>query len=362
MQTVFYDTEDILSVLGEKKKIFVVHGKAYEGSKVERVLKRYETVEFTSFRPNPDLEDIKKGVELFNKENADLIVAVGGGSAIDVAKSIRLLHETGTELALDKLPKVECSVSMMAVPTTAGSGSEATAGAVIYKEDKKYSLAGKNTLPEYVLLEPEFLYTLSGFQKKCTLVDALCQAVESWWSKKANEESIEYSRKALTIIKEYYKEYLSIGNNKSDSNDEVFKQILMASNYSGRAINITATTAAHAMSYGITKRYGIPHGNAVGLCMLQVWNELRKRTEEVEYEEIVAVSRVLQEIESIISFEDYCSIWDELGLVRPEEKDPIKVADLLTETVNVDRLGNFPVKLDKNILHKMYERILCCEG
>ncbi|MCL1855754.1 MAG: iron-containing alcohol dehydrogenase, partial [Clostridia bacterium] len=135
-----------------------------------------ETVRFSGFSSNPRYEDVQAGVEAFAEGMCDCIIAIGGGSCIDTAKSIKYFSSA------------ECPI--MAVPTTAGTGSEATHFAVLYRGGEKQSVADERLLPEFVVLQPSLLKTLPVYLKKCTMLDALCQAIESWWSKKATPESV----------------------------------------------------------------------------------------------------------------------------------------------------------------------------
>ena len=103
---------------------------------------------------------------------------------------------------------IDSGITLIAVPTTAGTGSESTCHAVIYYEGEKQSISHTSIIPNYAILEPSVLETLPVYQKKCTMLDALCQAIESWWSVNSTEESKEYSRKAILAIKENWEEYI----------------------------------------------------------------------------------------------------------------------------------------------------------
>lgn len=208
---------------------------------------------FSDFTPNPLYEQVCNGIELLKTSNCDTILAVGGGSAIDVAKCIKLavLAKEGNAAIIPPLvsTRVACDgtkLLFIAIPTTAGTGSESTHNAVMYYKGSKQTVTNDGILPDYAVLEPSVLKTLPLYQKKCTMMDALCQGIESWWSVNSTEESYEYSRKTIELIMANWQKYIF-------ENDEgAAAQIMLAANYGGRAINITATTAAHAMSYKIT--------------------------------------------------------------------------------------------------------------
>ena len=231
-------------------------------------------VVFNQFTSNPLYEQVCKGVDLFNDNRCDAILAVGGGSTIDVAKCIKLYCRMDpSRNYLDQ----ECSdshIPLIAVPTTAGTGSESTRYAVIYYEGKKQSITHESIVPNYAVLEPSLLKSLPLYQKKCTMLDALCQGIESLWSVNSTDESMVFSKIAIETIMYHWHGYIE------DNSDEDARYIMLAANYAGRAINITQTTAPHAMSYKLTSLYGLPHGHAVALCLPEVWMYMMEHPEK----------------------------------------------------------------------------------
>ncbi|MBO4501529.1 MAG: iron-containing alcohol dehydrogenase, partial [Clostridia bacterium] len=109
---------------------------------------------FDSFTPNPLYEQVCKGVELFKKDKCDVILAMGGGSAIDVAKCVKLYCRMDENENYLKQECKDSGVPLIAIPTTAGTGSESTRYAVIYYEGKKQSVTHESIVPNYVVLEP----------------------------------------------------------------------------------------------------------------------------------------------------------------------------------------------------------------
>ena len=164
-------------------------------------------VKFNDFQPNPLYASVVKGVNTFRKEKCQAIVSVGGGSAIDVAKCIKLYSnmepDDGSEEKnyLNQII-VPNNTPLLAVPTTAGTGSEATRFAVIYYKDVKQSVTDTSIIPDTVLLDSSVLKTLPIYQKKSTMLDALCHAIESFWSVNSTEESKAYSAASIKNILE----------------------------------------------------------------------------------------------------------------------------------------------------------------
>lgn len=314
-------------------------------------------VYFTDFTVNPKYEEICLGVELFKKENCDAIVAVGGGSAIDVAKCIKAFVNLPQGELYFKQKLNDNEIPLISVPTTAGTGSESTRFAVFYYAGEKESLAEEYWLPEYAFLDHTLLYSLPQYQKKCTLLDALCQAIESWWSVNSNEESREYAKIAVEKIMQNYKGYIF------ENDPQATKEIMLGSNYAGRAINITATTSAHAMSYKMTTLYDIPHGHAVGIGLAHIWDYMIKNPQNCTdsrgeayllktFDDIAAAMGCADAIEAV---KRYKEMLKELDIVGP--KATSEELDILASSVNASRLKNNPVALSKDVLYDLYQKI-----
>ncbi|AEV29365.1 alcohol dehydrogenase, class IV [Sphaerochaeta pleomorpha str. Grapes] len=316
---------------------------------------------FSSFGPNPRYEDVCKGVDFFCKEGCDCIVAVGGGSSIDVAKCIKLFSSMESGSLYLRQEYKENKVPLIALPTTAGTGSESTRYAVIYYKGEKQSVTHDSLVPSYAILEPSVLDGLPPYQKKCTMLDALCQAIESWWSVNSTPVSREYSQQAVALFLEHYNQYLL---NTPQANEGM----LLASNWAGRAINITQTTAPHAMSYKLTSVFKIPHGHAVAICLPLVWgymvNNLDKCVDKRGQEYLNAIfediSRMLCNGTPHEAISWFQSLLEKLDIQCPQSKDS-KVLEMLVDSVNLERLKNSPVLLDSVGLAHIYGKIIIQE-
>lgn len=322
MQQIFYDFSAF--DLFKDKKPLLVCDRAFESFGIEF---SGEVVRFSDFSSNPLHEDVMAGVEVLTENECGFIVAIGGGSSIDTAKAIKYYSR------LD-LP-------IMAVPTTSGTGSEATHFAVIYKDGKKLSVADDNLLPQYVVLQAELLKTLPLYQKKCTMLDALCQAIESWWSKRVSEESTRYSKEAIRLILGHMESYL---HNEYEGN----AKMLLAANFAGKAINITTTTAPHAMSYKLTSLYRLPHGHAVAICLPKVWQHMGN------FDDIAHALGKQSHNEAILFFEELLQKLE----IRPPQNVNADDVEILTDSVDPERLSNNPVPLGKETIRSLYKEIL----
>ena len=260
--------ENLKIFLNEKKpqSIFLVTGKKSYSKcgaedKLLPILMNYNFIRFYDFEENPKIEDVEKGVDIFNEHQCDLIIAVGGGSVIDIAKLVNFFNKKSkpfTCLFKSFLNK-EDKHPFVAIPTTAGAGSEATHFAVVYANKLKYSIADNNLLPEMVLIDDSFLKSQPKYQMTVSGLDAFCQGIESFWCVNSNEESLEFSRKAIS--------YSWNNLRKAINGKDVLGDLAKAAYFAGKAINITKTTGPHSLSYGFTTNYGISHGHAVSLFL-----------------------------------------------------------------------------------------------
>ena len=350
----------ILSGIGVRKYM-LVHGGAFSRLPIRAYFDGIPMpcVRFGRFTPNPTYEDVLEGVALFNREECDALIGVGGGSSLDVAKCIKLFCRM--DPAQEYIAQVfkDSRIPLIALPTTAGTGSESTRFAVIYRNGEKQSIAHDSILPDYAILEPSVLKTLPLYQKKCTMLDALCQGIESWWSIHSTFESRVFSRSSVERIVRNYRLYLL------DGEDEASQQMLMASNDAGRAINIAQTTAAHAMSYQLTKMYHLPHGHAVAVCLPKVWRYMLLNPDRcTDPRGLGHLLKTFDEIGDALGAQssDSAIEWFEALLAEMQMELPVshqnQDVEILGASVNATRLKNNPVYLGDEALVMLYRGIV----
>ena len=369
MQVIYNGISHLGEALEGVTKVFVVCDSSFPflniKSDIENMGKPH--VLFSDFTPNPLYEQVCKGIDLFQITKCDSILAVGGGSAIDVAKCIKLavLAKEGNSALIPPLvsTRVECDgskIPFIAIPTTAGTGSESTHNAVMYYEGAKQTVTNDGVLPDYAILEPSVLKTLPLYQKKCTMMDALCQGIESWWSVNSTEESYEYSRKTIELIMANWRKYIF------ENDDEAAEQIMLAANYGGRAINITATTAAHAMSYKITSLYRLPHGHAVAVCLPEIWEYMighlekcldkrGKKYLDSIFSDIAKAMGAKTATDAIALIREMML---EMELAKPVSSNREEELNVLSTSVNPVRLKNNPVELNVEVIKSLYNIIV----
>lgn len=372
MQKIINGIAQLPAILKEVgcKKLFLVVDSSYPFLNIKDAIEALpvkERVLFSDFTPNPLYEQVCNGIELLKSSNCDTILAVGGGSAIDVAKCIKLavLAEEGNAAIIPPLvsTRVACDgakLPFIAIPTTAGTGSESTHNAVMYYEGAKQTVTNDGVLPDYAILEATVLKTLPLYQKKCTMMDALCQGIESWWSVNSTEESYEYSRKTIELIMANWRKYIF------ENDDKAAAKIMLAANYGGRAINITQTTAAHAFSYKITSLYKLPHGHAVAVCLPEIWNYMighmdkciDNRGQEYLAGIFVQVSKAMGGESPKQAIAEFRQMMVEMDLKNPVAGVREDELNVLSSSVNPVRLKNNPVALDIETILTLYKIIV----
>jgi alcohol dehydrogenase len=343
-----YNCEKTLLVTG--KKSFNTSGSQDLFSKAKE---DYDLIRFSDFSENPKLTDVKEGIKIFKESNCDSIISIGGGSVIDMAKLISCLWNKNLnhdQFNIDELKNVKRQIPFMIIPTTAGSGSEATSFAVIYINGIKYSVEDETLKPDEVLLDPELSYRMPSYQKAVSGLDALSQSIESFWSKKATKTSREYSEKALKLI------WNNLYNSVVLNDFEAHKKVLLGSNYAGKAINISKTTAPHALSYYFTSKHNIKHGHAVCLTLSRIYAYNKSKVMEHDQH----YTKVFGQLDKILGIDEKGPIyiidnfikqlgveldWNKLNIDMKSEFDEI------CSSINKLRLKNNPFEVDlKKIL------------
>lgn len=332
--------------------VLIVHGsKSYKLTGAEKLFSEVFTdlnIEpsfFSDFEENPDWQDIQRGISQCKKVEPALILGIGGGSAMDTAKLIRFFYSnTGNPAAFSKNSDL---VPLVLFPTTSGTGSESTHFAVCYVDGVKYSVADKSILPTAAYIDYRFTLTASPYLTACAGFDALAQAIESYWSIKSTEESRAYAVEAIRLI------YPNLQKCVFMPSEYEREQLAIGSNFSGKAINISFTTAPHAYSYGITTYMNLPHGHAVA-CTLPYFFELNTNVSEANCADgrgVEFVKKIMDELHLLLGTDkDSCFLFlssfvSSLFSYKKISPPPKDIIEKVTSSVNMDRLSNNPVKI-----------------
>lgn len=315
-------------------KILFVASKEYDRYGYRKAVDELgiSSVSFTDFEPCPEVSSVEQGVRILKSESCDFIVAVGGGSAIDVAKGIKYYSKN--------------DIKILAVPTTAGTGAEVTRYAVLYDNGDKASVRSYDIIPEFQVFDYTSLKSLPHFQKIVTSLDAFCHSVEAYWSVNATDESREYSVKSLELFNEYFRAYL-------DDDEKSYEPMMKCSELAGRAINIAQTTAPHAMSYKLHKLKGHAHGQAVALCLAYIWKYMLENSRNAEMELLLAETEII----TGYTPDSFINLLNELGLFKSLTMN-ISELDETVHGVNVQRMNNHPMKLDYDDIENIYRSFI----
>lgn len=228
----------------------------------------------TDLVPEPTYHDVQKNVDWFRANAADLILAIGGGSAMDAAKLVSVLATDDYAITdlLDDPSLAKKQVPTVMMPTTAGTGAEVTPNAIVAVPEKelKVGIVSDAMMADAVILDVAFIKGLPRSVAAATGLDALCHAIECFTSKKANPFSDIFALEALDLI-------LKNIETACDDKDavEAKRNMQIASFYAGFAITASGTTAVHALSYPLGGRFHVAHGvsNAILLMPVMHYNE-----------------------------------------------------------------------------------------
>jgi alcohol dehydrogenase len=219
--------------------------------------------------PEPPLEQADEGAKLALKGKCDIVIGIGGGSAMDVAKAIAVVAAHNAEakdfLGLNKVPAPGLPTIM--IPTTAGTGSEVTFTAVFVRQDlrKKEGMNSVFMYPDLALLDPELTLSLPPQPTAASGMDALCHAIESYTSVIASPASEMFSLEAIRLISENLRTCVHNGKDL-----EAREAQMLGSLYAGIGLANAGVGAAHSLSYPLGGKYGISHGVANTLMLPRI--------------------------------------------------------------------------------------------
>lgn len=231
---------------------------------------------------NPTESSVQECVQVASKAQVDLIIGLGGGSSMDTAKGCNFILSNGGKMSdywgIDKTHNP--MLPLLAVPTTAGTGSECQSFALISEDHthKKMACGDKKALPQVTILDPELTLSLPSAVAACTGVDALAHALESAVTTKRNDSSIRHSQLAFNLIHENLP---SVFENPDDL--ESRGKVLLGASHAGAAIERSMLGAAHSMANPLTASRGVVHGMAVGMVLpgIMKFNALDPKTNSI---------------------------------------------------------------------------------
>jgi len=364
--------EDLSGILKTEKaeRIFLVVDKnSYEVSGAEAALKTilesYIVHRFDDFESNPKIEDVQKGIGEFNEFKPDTVVAIGGGSVMDMGKLVNSLSQQDGNIedyVTGKEKVKDAGKSLVAIPTTAGTGAEATQFAVVYIGKAKHSLEHQFVLPSHSILDAQFTLKLPSSITASTGMDALSQSLEAYWNVRSTEEAKQYAKEAIELTLANLSDVVNQGTEESRI------AMLRAANLSGKAINITKTTACHSVSYPITSYFNIPHGHACALTLAEVllFNSEVDEKSCTDKRGVAYVKGVIEDLVNLFGANDAVSakakienLMKEIHLETRLSKLGITSTEIIVKNgFNPQRIENNPRRIDEDDLRKILSDIL----
>lgn len=290
------------------------------------------------------------------------IIAIGGGSIIDVAKLLCLSDITNTQALFERKTEIKKTKELIIVPTTCGTGSEVTNVSIseIVSKKSKMGLATEELYPDYAVIIPELLEKLPYKFFLYSSLDALIHAMESFLSPKANAYTELFSLKAIELI---LKAYQFLITNGIEKRSEEMANILIASNFAGIAFGNAGVGAVHAMSYPLSGKYHVAHGEANFQFFIEVFKEYENRNPNGKIKELTAFIR------SLLSFSNTISCFDALenflsSLIKRtplenygmQKEEIVGFADQVIQTQQ-RLLGNNYVPFTNADLKKIYDKL-----
>ena len=310
---------------------------------------------FADFSPNPDVTEVDACAALIRKNGHGCVVALGGGSAMDLAKaaassalagdSIKNYHGTGKALPPEHLP-------LIALPTTAGTGSEVTCVSVLTDHElgKKVPIVSDNFFPDYAIIDPELTYSMPPYVTACSGMDVLAHAIEGYWSKAHQPICDACAIHAIRLALQYlHRAYLQ--PNDAEAREKMCEASLIA----GLAFTLPKTTSSHACSYPLTNIYGIPHGEACGLT-LDHFMRVNAGNDDGR----------LSELAQALGFEDMCELADQIYELKQKMQLRCDMKDFNLSKKQIDELVqishhpnmlNNPVTITDDMLYDLYNKL-----
>lgn len=260
---------DAIRALGGSRGILITSRSFEKRGMAEKILCESDGLlvcAYCSVSPNPDVCEVQACIDQIHANDCDFVVALGGGSVMDCAKAAACMCTACLPAAdyMDGLKLPDSALPLIAVPTTAGTGSEITSVSVLsdHVRGVKKPLASDALYPKLAIVDPELTYSVPRHTTACTGMDVLCHAIEAYWSTKHQPICDALAVHAARLVMENLRTACS-----EPENAQAREKMAEASVIAGLAFTLPKTTGSHACSYPLTNLLGIPHGEACALTI-----------------------------------------------------------------------------------------------
>lgn len=309
---------------------------------------------------NPDVADMAEMLERVAGEPYGLIVAVGGGSVMDTAKTLALAIPAGIA-GKERLRSFVAGgvyegirpIPWIGIPTTSGTGSEVTPWATVWDKERecKMSCSYEQNFAALAVIDPVFTMTCPLSLTISSALDALCHSTESFWSRHTNDVSQDFALLSIRLIRRHLEE-LAHYLNDADLRLVIGK----ASLYAGIAFSNTKTTVCHSVSYPMTEKFGIPHGTAAALTLGEFMDfnkaAVPRYDELLEAFQCTSAEDVKCWISRMLELGGFSSHLKDYGISRDN------VPYLVSHAFTKGRADNNPVAVRPEDVQGVLERIL----
>lgn len=300
---------------------------------------------FTDCEANPSVETVDKATDQFKESGADFIVAYGGGSPMDVAKAVGVLAKFGGSITeYEGAHKVPGDiVPLIAIPTTAGTGSEVTAFSVITDHSRQYKLTvfSYKLLPAYAILDADLITTVPAPTAAACGMDALIHALEAYISTAASPFSDAMAEKAMELIGGNIRRYVA---NRTDT--QAAQAMLVGSLFAGIAFSFARLGNVHAMSHPVSAHFNVAHGvaNAILLPTIVDYNALADHGKYRKiYNYIAQLPLGADEFESFMLADEIRDLNDILGIPASLSEVGVKEDAIPAMAADAMKSGNIAV-------------------
>ncbi len=339
-------------LLSAKKPLIVTNSFFLENENVKAIISELNAEVYTDVSENPDVTEVNRCSRFIKETGSDVIVAIGGGSVIDLAKAasvrsddIRLYHGTGISVPTDR------KVRLVAVPTTAGTGSEVTCVSVLSDREsgKKCPIVSDGFYPELAVIDPKLTVSMPPYVTASTGIDVLCHAIEGYWSKGhqpiCDELAVSAATKVFRWLKKAYEQ---------PDNIEARVNMAEASLFAGLAFSLPKTTASHACSFPITSIYNVPHGEACGLTLDFFARVNAKDNRTVQLAKELGFDTVESFADAIFELKKKVGLRTDLSEFKLTDEN---INELVKKSHHPNLLNN-PVEITDEILYELYNNEL----